>query len=170
MWEKRFIRVGREMGMRLVNQTEGGEAPMAGKKHSEETRRKLSIAGRGRVQSVESVEKRRLAMKGRKFSPQHCENMSKSQRGKRHSEAHKQKISAGTAGVKNPHWGKLGRAHPAFGTKRLVTTSRFRGVAWDASRGKWRAWIHRDRRHTTIGRFDSELDAAQARRDAELTT
>lgn len=40
-WEKEYIRVFRMIGMNLVNSTEGGEAPMSGRKSSLQTRTKL---------------------------------------------------------------------------------------------------------------------------------
>jgi hypothetical protein len=40
--------------------------------------------------------------------------------------------------------------------------SRFRGVTWDAQRGKWMARLEVDGRRLYLGRFDSELEAAEA--------
>lgn len=41
-------------------------------------------------------------------------------------------------------------------------SSAYRGVTWDKSRGKWMASATLNGRRTTIGRFDSELDAHRA--------
>jgi hypothetical protein len=41
-------------------------------------------------------------------------------------------------------------------------SSTYRGVTWDRARGKWMARAMLDGRHKTIGRFDSELEAAEA--------
>jgi len=42
------------------------------------------------------------------------------------------------------------------------STSRFRGVCWDAAKGKWLAQAKLNGRNYHLGRFDSELDAARA--------
>lgn len=40
-------------------------------------------------------------------------------------------------------------------------TSRFRGVSWDAARGKWTAGIGIDGKRVGLGRFETEEDAAR---------
>lgn len=41
-------------------------------------------------------------------------------------------------------------------------TSRYKGVGWDRSRGKWHAKIMVDYKTINLGRFDSEIEAARA--------
>lgn len=41
-------------------------------------------------------------------------------------------------------------------------TSRFTGVHWDAQTGRWMAMSYRGSKTTYLGRFDSEVDAANA--------
>jgi hypothetical protein len=41
-------------------------------------------------------------------------------------------------------------------------TSGFRGVTWDASRGKWMAHITHNSKQKTIGRYDTAEEAAKA--------
>ena len=41
--------------------------------------------------------------------------------------------------------------------------SGFRGVFWDKSRNAWLAYIQRDRKFKTIGRFETKEEAAKAR-------
>lgn len=41
-------------------------------------------------------------------------------------------------------------------------SSKFKGVSWSAKRGKWQASICKDRHHISLGRFDSEEEAARA--------
>jgi hypothetical protein len=48
------------------------------------------------------------------------------------------------------------------GKTNSVVTSRFMGVSWDKTRGKWRATAKRDRRHLYIGRYATEEQAARA--------
>jgi len=94
------------------NLTMGGEGTI-GYIPSEETRRKLSVAGKGRVHSEESkqkiseagkrrisVETRQTRAEGRKdrillhgFSEEHKRNLSKSQQGRVFSEEHRRKLS-----------------------------------------------------------------------------
>lgn len=40
-------------------------------------------------------------------------------------------------------------------------TSRYKGVSWDRSRGKWQAKIHSGR-HINLGRYEAEAEAARA--------
>jgi hypothetical protein len=41
-------------------------------------------------------------------------------------------------------------------------SSKYKGVSWSNSENKWRAFIRINGKGKTIGRFDSELDAAEA--------
>jgi len=98
-----------------------------GYKHTEETKRKMSKALKGRVISeqqkrkVSEVHKGKIvsketrckmseAHKGKKFSEEHKRKMSEVQKGKKHSEETKQKISEAGKGKKNGSWngGKSG--------------------------------------------------------------
>jgi hypothetical protein len=45
-------------------------------------------------------------------------------------------------------------------------TSQFKGVCWDKGRGKWRAYVKKDRVTRELGLFDDELAAAQVRDEA----
>ena len=47
-------------------------------------------------------------------------------------------------------------------SKGLGTTSKYKGVTYVKSRGKWQATIMNNYRSVFIGRFDSEIDAALA--------
>lgn len=46
-WERAFIQRFQDSGVRLVNGTDGGEAPMEGRTHRQETRIKMSQAHKG---------------------------------------------------------------------------------------------------------------------------
>lgn len=50
----------------------------------------------------------------------------------------------------------------ANSAKRLIATSRFKGVYWQRSRSVWAARIKIDGRHHWLGRFADEADAARA--------
>jgi hypothetical protein len=51
-------------------------------------------------------------------------------------------------------------------SKRKGTTSRFKGVSWDAAYGRWRAQIMVGGKTITLGRFAREDDAGKAYRRA----
>ena len=46
--------------------------------------------------------------------------------------------------------------------KKVVQTSRFKGVAWHRAAGKWRAYICINRGQRHLGLFDDEIEAARA--------
>lgn len=106
-WEVAWIAFFREEGADLVNGDDGGEG---GHKRivSGETRRKLSLAGKGKKRSspmpletraklaaahtglrssVESRAKQSLTRTGRKASPEHCEAIGAAHRGRKQSPA-----------------------------------------------------------------------------------
>lgn len=56
--------------------------------------------------------------------------------------------------------------HENLGLSR-VNTSGVAGVRWDASRGKWFAFIRHHGRMKNLGRYASKMEAVAARRQAE---
>lgn len=76
-----YIEKYKKLGYRLVNTTIGGEG-IIGHIPSEETRKKIGNAMRGKKHTEESRKKMSLAGKGKKFSKEHREKMSKSKTGK----------------------------------------------------------------------------------------
>ena len=98
--EVEFIKLYKDYGYKLANLTNGGEG-QSGLRHTEETKRKLSQAGKGRSPpnkgkkaSPETIEKQRQKtlkwyadgnahpMQGKKLSPEHIERMRQSKLGK----------------------------------------------------------------------------------------
>ena len=72
---------------------------------SEETKKKISIANKGRLRSAESCAKMSKSMRGKKKSPhteEHNRKIGDANRGKKHSEETKKKMS----GDKHPMYGK----------------------------------------------------------------
>ena len=97
----------------LRNKTDGGEGT-SGVVKSEETRKKISEAGRGRTHSEETRKKIGEAKKGKTASEETKIKMSEASSGKNHhmygrthSEETRKKISESTKG--NTHW--LGKTH-----------------------------------------------------------
>lgn len=81
-----------------------------GRKHSEETRKKISEAKKGKPRSEEAKKKISEARKGKKFSEEHKRSISKSLKGntrmlgKKRSEETRRKISEAHKGEKNHLW------------------------------------------------------------------
>ena len=104
------------------NLNSGGDHP----KHSEETRRKMSEARKGKTPSVETRRKLSEAHKGRIFSEEHRQKlsetaksrkgiipsaetrqkMSKAQKGRKHSQETRRKMSKAQKGDKHPNFGR----------------------------------------------------------------
>ena len=90
----------------LHNRTDGGEG-LSGLVHSEETKRKVSDANKGRTQSEETRKKRSEALKGKPLSEETKRKMSEVRKGKSnafygksHSEETKRKLSEKRQNVK----------------------------------------------------------------------
>ncbi len=116
-----YIKLYKIIGCDLTNQTDGGEGtinyqftseqrlrmrersrgeknPMFGKKHSKETREKISLANKGKIGWKKAKPKQLLlSLKFVRIGPN---------KGKKFSEEHKRKISESITGEKNPFYGK----------------------------------------------------------------
>ena len=93
--ERGWILIMRSMGWPLVNTTNGGEG-VVGLRHSDDTKAKWSAARKGKNLGHEvSDETRRkigLAHKGKKISQQHRQALSRANKGKKISESTKSKL------------------------------------------------------------------------------
>lgn len=81
------------------NMTSGGDG-IFGHKHSDETKRKMSLAKQGKTPSPESKRKMSLARQGKIVSPETRQKISLAKKGKTigpHSEEHKRRISISIA-------------------------------------------------------------------------
>ena len=101
-----FGRINKKTGS-LCNYTDGGEGSYGRiYKHSEETKRKISEAGKLRQETAESNLKRSNAMlgkyKGRIMSDAWCAKISESMKGHQHSEDTKKSLSLSRMGANNP--------------------------------------------------------------------
>ena len=83
-------------GVRL----KGEDNPMYGKHHSEETKKKISEANKGRKVSEETREKLSKAGKGRKVSEEHKKRISKANKDRKHNEEERKKQSEAQKGRK----------------------------------------------------------------------
>lgn len=90
-----------------------------GRKHSEETKRKISAIVKGRKATDETRLKISLALKGRKHTAEHTENSARAKRGAPFSEQARRNISAGAARHHSPeHVAKVAAATRATFAKR----------------------------------------------------
>lgn len=124
-WQDYFDATGKD-GLNCIL-TKTNDRSGVGQKHSDEEKRKISEANKGKVMSDESNEKNRSAHKGRKHSDEAKRNMSISRKGKKHkpmSEQGRSNISIGSKGkvISDEHKKKIsdtlkGRVSPNKGKK-----------------------------------------------------
>lgn len=95
-WEKYYIKMYNSKKPYGYNATDGGDSiyeiteetrkkmsiAQRGRKHSEESKKKIGDANRGKKHSAEAVAKSAAAHRGKKLSPEHIEKMSAALRGK----------------------------------------------------------------------------------------
>lgn len=130
-----------------------GNKNMLGKHHSQETKeiisRKSSANGLGRKVSEETKIKISESNKGK-----HREWV-----GRKHSEESKEKMRKPSSQEE---------IEKMRGLKRSNATSKYIGVSWDSERKKWFSKININGRQKFIGRYDSEIDAAEAYNDRAI--
>ena len=119
-WEKYYVKEYNSKKPYGYNSTDGGDSTY---ERTDEIRKKMSEAHKGKKQSPEFIEKRIAklrgrkrpaevvakcadANKGKKRSPESIEKRAAKLRGKKHSEEHKAKIAAASRGRKNHFYGK----------------------------------------------------------------
>lgn len=95
--EQFWMDVYREEGSELYNFGLAARNPMLGRKHTEETRRKLSEAHKGHRHSAETRRKISKAGKGRKHTEEARRKMSDANRGRRLTEETRRKIGEANA-------------------------------------------------------------------------
>jgi len=122
--ERAWIAYGRAEGWRLVNETDGGEGTI-GRIPSKETIRKLSEINKGNHyhsgfhHSEEVRKKMSLAHKPCVFSEETRKKISLANKGRPLSEEHKHKIAEAQLGEKNHAFGKKS---PMFGRRHSIET------------------------------------------------
>lgn len=104
-----------EAKRKIVNFRLGKPSGMLGKHHTEESKRKISVAGKGKILSAETRTKMSKAKKGikgsygnlgNKYSIEVRKKLSKSHTGVKLSEDHRRKIAEGQMREKHWHWVK----------------------------------------------------------------
>ena len=114
--EKLLIASFKDMGFKLVNLTDGGEGP-SGSKHSEETKRKLSILKKGKpspnkgvVMSEGQKLKIRLGNLGKPATRKgatHTDEAKAKMKGRKNSVETRNKMALSKTGENNPQFGKV---------------------------------------------------------------
>jgi NUMOD3 motif len=97
--EKFLISCFREMKAPLANITDGGEGT-SGLVHSEETRKKLSVAGKGRKRTPEQVAASAAGSRGQKRTPEQRAKLTAAQTGRACKEATREKLRQHNTGKK----------------------------------------------------------------------
>lgn len=77
----------------IISKTNTGNKYSVGRKLSEETKKKISEAGKGRIVSEETRKKKSESMKSKNTSPEFREAVSKARKGIKFSEEHKKNLS-----------------------------------------------------------------------------
>ena len=103
--EQYYIKLFKTLWPNGYNLTEGGEGCVA----SEETRKKMSLAQKGKQISEEQKKKLSVALKGRIMSDEHKKKIGEANKGKHHTEESKKKMSNSKKGLQS------GEKHPMFG-------------------------------------------------------
>lgn len=94
-FEKVYIDLYKGTGMGMLNLTEGGTGGriFAGRKHSEETKRKIGVGNKGKERPAELRKILSEKNKGKKMSKAHREKLNSVNRGRKLSEEVKQRMS-----------------------------------------------------------------------------
>ncbi len=162
----------------------GGDAPMMGVNHSDETKKLMSenhwdTSGKnhpmyGKIGennpnygSHRSEETRKLMSESHK-NPSDKARKLMSESHKNPSDETRKRMSEALSGENNPMYGKIGENNPRFGTKLLGASSQLFGVYKLNKKVKdnlyvyWDAIISENGKRKTIGSYKTELDAALA--------
>jgi group I intron endonuclease len=113
----------------------GGDAFMRGRKHSEQTKEKISIGGKGRIVSQKTKDIMSNNLIGNTYA-----------KGRIHPEEERERVSKMFQGKKRGH----------------NTSSSYIGVSYRKDCKKWAADIGFERKRIHIGVFETENDAARA--------
>ena len=95
--ERGLIKCLKRQGIKLANFTDGGEG-MSGLSPSEETRKKLSLALKGRQKSKEHIEKVALSNRGKKLTQEQKDAVARARLGTKHSSETILKMSLSSKG------------------------------------------------------------------------
>ena len=104
LWEKRVLRRMKVKGRKdFLNETMGNMPTMAGKKHSAETKAKMSSKQKGVKKNPISTARMIASLTGRKLSDTARKNISEGHKGIRHSAESNAKVAASKIGRKFYH-------------------------------------------------------------------
>lgn len=141
--EERYIRLARGCGMRLVNETDGGN----GVTMTPEMRKKISDTLKT-LPPISETTRERLREAAKHKPPM--------------SEETRERISRSKLEEKNYMFGKTGTSHHLYGKKTLSAGSQFVGICWDKFSKNWTARIRVKGKTVYNGYFKDEVEAALA--------
>lgn len=168
-WEKHYIKLYNSFGENGYNLTFGGEG-VRGWKMSPERLEKNRLMSLGRKHTDETKRKISEAHKGSKHTPEQNEANRQRRLGKKLSEETKRKISITSKGRPSHNKGnKLSEktrnrmSKSRTGSKRNEkSTSEYVGVSWCSSIKKWQCKINHMKKSYSVGCFRDEINAAVA--------
>ena len=128
-YEQRFLDKYWDNGVSCYNIAKIADSPMSGKRHSSETKAKLSAKGKGRKQSPEHISRRSATHIGKHRTEQAKETMSKLKKGTRLSEEHKQNIVTSLTGRYHSEETKAKMAAAQTGKRASAETKAKQSVA-----------------------------------------
>lgn len=143
----------------------GGEAPMKGRNHTEESKKKMSESKSGNLaywygKKLPDEIKLKISIShlGIKRTQETIEKIKETKRtngsswtGKFHTEETKQKMSKAQSGKKKKN-----------------SSSKYFGVCWDKSKNKWECFFRENKKTINLGYFEYEIEAAMAYNEVAL--
>ena len=139
------------------NISKGGKAPMRGRLHSAETRKKMSETGKKNAKYGKDNHKY-----GKKTPEDVIEKIRQGNMGRFVSPEERRKISKTLTGRKLPSDVVEKMTKSRLGTKRKWASSKYMGVSYVKDRNKWEARLVFNKKKKTIGQFPTEMEAAIA--------
>ena len=130
--EKFWIAEYRSRGKAEYNIADGGQGGgFKGKRHSEETKRKLSESLKEAFKSEAVRQKLSDSLKGKRFSEEHKQNLSESlkgkNKGKHRTDEQRKRMSEAEKGENNPFYGK----HHSDESKRRISEAKKGKPSWN---------------------------------------
>lgn len=142
----------------------GENASFYGRKHTEETKKRMSESAIGRVTSEETKKKISMAKSGDKnplLGTHHSEETNK-----KISESNKKFWENKSRVMSDETKAKITAS--SLGRKREGSSSKYRGPCWNKTSKSWSSRIRYQKRYLSLGYYKSEVEGAMAYNEAAL--